>query len=103
GTPQVQARAGLSVADISAGMYAYSNILAALLLRGRTGCGSHIDVAMLESMTEWMSNSLYYTYQGAPPPERAGAFHPGVQPYGPFRAGDGREVMLAVQNEREWA
>lgn len=103
GTPEAQARVGLSVADISAGMYAYSNILAALLLRGRTGKGSHIDVSMLESIMEWMSNPLYYTHNGGAVPGRAGAFHPSVQPYGPFRAGDGREVMLAVQNEREWA
>lgn len=103
GIPQAQARTGFSAADVSAGMYAYSNILAALLLRGRTGEGSHIDVSMLETIVEWMGNPLYYTYQGAAPAPRAGAFHPSVQPYGPFRAGDGREVMLAVQNEREWA
>ena len=103
GIPDAQARTGFSAADVSAGMYAYSNILAALLLRGRTGKGSHIDVSMLETIVEWMGNPLYYTYQGASPAPRAGAFHPSVQPYGPFHAGDGREVMLAVQNEREWA
>ncbi len=103
GIPEAQARTGFSAADISAGMYAYSNILSALLLRGRTGQGSHIDVSMLETIVEWMGNPLYYTYQGAAPAPRAGAFHPSVQPYGPFRAGDGREVMLAVQNEREWS
>jgi len=103
GTPEFQARPGLSVADISAGMYGYSGILAALLLRERTGEGSHIDVSLFETMAEWMGNPLYYTYNGAQPPARSGAFHPSVQPYGPFRAGDGREIMLAVQNEREWA
>ena len=103
GITEAQARTGFSAADISAGMYAYSNILSALLLRGRTGQGSHIDVSMLETIVEWMGNPLYYTYQGAAPAPRAGAFHPSVQPYGPFRAGDGREVMLAVQNEREWS
>jgi itaconate CoA-transferase len=103
GTPEAQARPGLSVADISAGMYAYSSVLAALLLRSRTGEGSRIDVSMLETMTEWMSNPLYYSFAGASVPARSGAFHPSVQPYGPFRAGDGREVMLGVQNEREWA
>ena len=103
GIAEAQARTGFSAADISAGMYAYSNILSALLLRGRTGQGSHIDVSMLETIVEWMGNPLYYTYQGAAPAPRAGAFHPSVQPYGPFRAGDGREVMLAVQNEREWS
>ena len=103
GIAEAQARTGFSAADISAGMYAYSNILSALLLRGRTGQGSHMDVSMLETIVEWMGNPLYYTYQGAAPAPRAGAFHPSVQPYGPFRAGDGREVMLAVQNEREWS
>jgi crotonobetainyl-CoA:carnitine CoA-transferase CaiB-like acyl-CoA transferase len=84
-------------------MYAYSNILAALIERGRTGRGRRIDLSMLESMTEWMGFPLYYGYDGAPPPPRAGARHAAICPYGPFRCGDGRTVMLAVQNEREWA
>jgi itaconate CoA-transferase len=103
GTPDEPAKAGCSIADISAGMYAYSNILAALIQRGRTGKGSHIDVAMLESMMEWMSYPLYYAMDGAPPPPRAGAAHATIYPYGPFPAGDGRVVMLGLQNEREWA
>jgi itaconate CoA-transferase len=103
GTPDEPAKAGCSIADISAGMYAYSNILAALIQRGRTGKGSHIDVAMLESMMEWMSFPLYYAMDGASPPPRAGAAHATIYPYGPFPAGDGRVVMLGLQNEREWA
>jgi itaconate CoA-transferase len=103
GTPDEPAKAGCSIADISAGMYAYSNILAALIQRGRTGKGSHIDVAMLESMMEWMSYPLYYAMDGAAPPPRAGAAHATIYPYGPFPAGDGRVVMLGLQNEREWA
>jgi itaconate CoA-transferase len=103
GTPDEPAKAGCSIADISAGMYAYSNILAALIQRGRTGKGSHIDVAMLESMMEWMSYPLYYAMDGASPPPRAGAAHATIYPYGPFPAGDGRVVMLGLQNEREWA
>ncbi|XXF07091.1 CoA transferase [Pseudomonas sp. D2-3] len=96
------AKAGCSIADIAAGMYAYSNILSALLLRGRTGLGSRIDVSMLESLVEWMGYPLYYAYDGATPPPRAGAAHSTIYPYGPFPAGDGGTVMLGLQNEREW-
>jgi len=103
GTPESMARAGFSAADTSAGMYAYSSVLAALLLRERTGKGSHIDVAMFETLTEWMGNPMYYTYGGQPPAPRTGAFHPSVVPYGPFTMGDGRTVMMGLQNEREWA
>jgi len=103
GTPDEPAKAGCSIADISAGMYAYSNILAALIQRGRTGKGSHIEVAMLETMMEWMSYPLYYAMDGASPPPRAGAAHATIYPYGPFPAGDGRVIMLGLQNEREWA
>ena len=102
GTPDEPAKAGCSIADIAAGMYAYTNILAALLERGRTGQGRHIDVSMLESMVEWMSYPLYYSYEGAAPPPRAGAAHATIYPYGPFPAGDGKTVMLGLQNEREW-
>ncbi|NYT60112.1 CoA transferase [Alcaligenaceae bacterium] len=103
GDPQSPAKAGCSMADISAGMYAYSSILSALLLRGRTGVGSRIDVSMLESTVEWMSFPLYYAFDGAEPPPRAGASHATIYPYGPFPSGDGSEVMLGLQNEREWA
>ena len=102
GTPQTPSKSGISVADISAGMYAYSNILSALLLRDKIGEGSHIDVSMLESMTEWMGYPLYYAYEGAAPPPRTGASHASIYPYGPFTAGDGGTVMLGLQNEREW-
>jgi len=102
GTDAEPAKAGASIADIAAGMYAYSSILAALLLRSRTGEGSHIDVSMLESLAEWMGYPLYYAYDGAAPPPRLGAAHATIYPYGPFVAGDGRTVMLGLQNEREW-
>ncbi len=91
------------MADIAAGMYAYTNILNALILRGRTGAGSHIDLSMLEALAEWMSFPLYYAYAGAPQPPRAGASHATIYPYGPFRAGDGKSVVIGLQNEREWA
>ncbi|WP_280569926.1 CaiB/BaiF CoA-transferase family protein [Chromohalobacter sp. 296-RDG] len=104
GTPgsQGMAKAGCSVADIAAGMYAFSNILSALLLRGRTGVGSHIDVSMLESLVEWMGYPMYYAFDGAEPPPRAGASHSTIYPYGPFPTGDDKTVMLGLQNEREW-
>ena len=102
GTPDEMAKAGCSIADIAAGMYAYSNILAALIERGRTGRGKRIDVSMLESMVEWMGFPMYYAFEGAAPPPRAGAAHATIYPYGPFPAGDGKTVMLGLQNEREW-
>ncbi|PKO44992.1 MAG: CoA transferase [Betaproteobacteria bacterium HGW-Betaproteobacteria-3] len=102
GTPESPAKAGNSVADIAAGMYAYTSILSALLLRGKTGEGSHIDVSMLESLAEWMSYPMYYAFDGAPPPPRTAASHASIYPYGPFEAGDGGTVMLGLQNEREW-
>ena len=103
GTPDEPAKAGCSIADIAAGMYAYSNILAALIARSRTGLGCRIDVSMLESMVEWMGFPLYYAFDGATPPPRAGAAHATIYPYGPFPTGDGKTIMLGLQNEREWA
>jgi len=103
GTQDDPSKAGCSIADIAAGMYAYSSILAALLQRGKTGVGSRIDVSMLESMVEWMGFPMYYAFEGATPPQRAGASHATIYPYGPFAAGDGVSVMLGLQNEREWA
>ena len=102
GSPEEPAKAGCSIADIAAGMYAYTNILAALIARGRSGQGRRIDVSMLEAMAEWMSYPLYYAMDGASPPPRAGAAHATIYPYGPFPAGDGKTVMLGLQNEREW-
>lgn len=102
GTPETPSKAGCSIADIAAGMYAYTSILSALLLRGKTGEGSHIDVSMLESLGEWMGFPMYYAFEGAAPPPRAGASHAAIYPYGPFAVGDGGTVMLGLQNEREW-
>lgn len=103
GTPEEPAKAGCSIADIAAGMYAYTSILAALLQRAKTGQGAHFDVSMLEALTEWMNYPLYYAFEGESPPARSGAAHATIYPYGPFRAGDGKTVMLGLQNEREWA
>ena len=102
GTPDEPAKSGNSIADIAAGMYAYTNILAALMYKQQTGQGQRIDVSMLESLTEWMGFPLYYAFEGASPPPRAGASHATIYPYGPFLAGDGKTVMLGLQNEREW-
>ncbi len=102
GSKQAPSKAGNSIADIAAGMYAYTNILSALLLRARTQVGSHIDVSMLEAMAEWMGYPLYYAFDGATPPPRSEASHASIYPYGPFEAGDGKVVMLGLQNEREW-
>jgi itaconate CoA-transferase len=102
GTPDTPSKAGCSISDIAAGMYAFSNILAALIARGKSGQGCRIDVSLLESTVEWMSYPLYYAYDGAEPPPRTGASHATIYPYGPFAAGDGGTVMLGLQNEREW-
>jgi len=102
GTENDYAKAGCSISDIAAGMYAYSNILAALIERGKTGKGKRIDVSMLESMTEWMGFPLYYTFRGNSAPQRTGASHATIYPYGPFLTGDNKQVILGVQNEREW-
>lgn len=103
GGADTPSKAGCSIADIAAGMYAYTRILAALLARSNGAGGCRIEVSMLESMVEWMNYPLYYTFEGAPPPRRAGAAHATIYPYGPFATGDGRTVMLGLQNEREWS
>jgi itaconate CoA-transferase len=105
GTPETPCKAGNSAADIAAGMYAYSSILAALIERGKTGRGRRIEISMLEAMAEWMSYPLYYSIDDQPPPGRTGASHATIYPYGPFKVGAGDTagtVMLGLQNEREW-
>jgi itaconate CoA-transferase len=102
GTPEQPSRTGVPIADIAAGTYAYSSILAALIERGRTGQGCHIDLSMLEALCEWMGYPLYYTLDGGTPPARTGAAHATIAPYGPFATGDGKTVFLGLQNEREW-
>jgi crotonobetainyl-CoA:carnitine CoA-transferase CaiB-like acyl-CoA transferase len=102
GTPEHPSKSGNSIADIAAGMYAYTNILSALIQRDKTGEGSHIDVSMLEALGEWMGFPMYYAMDNASPPPRNAAAHATIYPYGPFVAGDGGTVMLGLQNEREW-
>jgi len=102
GTPDAPAKVGISVADISAGMYAFSSVLAALLRREKTGEGASLEISLFDSLAEWMSYPLYYSYGGTPPP-RSGARHAVIAPYGPYTAGDGHVVYLGLQNEREWS
>jgi crotonobetainyl-CoA:carnitine CoA-transferase CaiB-like acyl-CoA transferase len=102
GTGDEPAKVGISVADIAAGMYAFSGVLAALLRREKTGEGSALEISLFDSLAEWMSYPVYYAYGGTPPP-RSGARHAVIAPYGPYTAGDGRVVYLGLQNEREWA
>jgi itaconate CoA-transferase len=103
GTPESPAKAGIPAADIAAGMYAFSSILAALVRRGRSGEGATIDVTMLEALGEWMGFPAYFTAYGGSAPPRSGPYHATIVPYGPFHAGDGQTVFISVQNEREFA
>jgi len=103
GTREQPAKAGIPVADIAAGMYAYSSILAALLRRARSGEGATLDITMFEALGEWMGFPAYFTAYGGSAPPRSGAHHATIVPYGPFQAGDGGTVFLSVQNEREFA
>src|SRR5918999_5994783 len=102
GTPEVPSKVGIAVADIAAGMYAYSGILAALLRRERTGEGATLEVSLFESLGEWMGFPAYYAMYSGKEPPRSGARHASIAPYGPFECGDGEEIFLGVQNEREW-
>ena len=103
GTPDTPVKAGIPAADIAAGMYAFTSILAALVRRGRSGEGATIEVTMLEALGEWMGFPAYFTAYGGAAPPRSGPYHATIVPYGPFKAGDGQTVFLSVQNEREFA
>ncbi len=102
GTEDAPAKVGISVADIAAGMYAYSGILAALLARTATGLGTSLEVSLFDALAEWMAQPAYYTGYGGTPLPRSGPDHAFIAPYGPFRAGDGGRVSLGIQNAREW-
>lgn len=103
GTEEVPSKAGISIADIGAGMYAFTGILTELYRREKTGEGGHVEVSMFEALGEWMGYPLYYSGFGGSPPRRTGARHATIAPYGPIEAGDGGTVMVGLQNEREWA
>jgi crotonobetainyl-CoA:carnitine CoA-transferase CaiB-like acyl-CoA transferase len=102
GTPEAPCKAGISVADIAAGMYAYTGVLTALYERERTGRGSGFEVSLLDALGEWMTQPYLYTVYGGQEPRRTGARHASISPYGPYRA-HGGEVFIGLQNEREWA
>lgn len=102
GTGDTPVKSGISIADIAAGTQAHSAILAALILRAKTNVGSKIDISMLEAMVEWMGFPLNYAYEGADPPQRSGADHASIYPYGAFQSGDGKSIMIGLQNDREW-
>jgi crotonobetainyl-CoA:carnitine CoA-transferase CaiB-like acyl-CoA transferase len=103
GTPDTPSKVGISIADIAAGMYAFSSILAALVRRSTTGTGALLDISMLDALAEWMGYPAYYAGYGGTPLPRTGARHAAIAPYGPYTAGDGHVVYLGLQNEREWA
>ena len=103
GTPETPGKSGISIADIAAGMYAYTGVLTALFQRERTGKGTAFDVSMFEALGEWMGYPAYFANYGGSAPPRTGAAHATIHPYGPFSAGDGRTVFFGIQNEREWA
>ena len=103
GSPDAPAKAGISVADIAAGMYAYSGILTALYERERTGRGTSVDVSLLDALGEWMTQPVYFTSYGGHPAQRTGARHTSISPYGPYAAAGGAQVFIGLQNEREWA
>ena len=102
GTEETPSKVGISVADIAAGMCAFSGILTALFARDKTGAGRAIEVSLFEALAEWMGYPAYYTAYGGSAPRRSGASHAAIAPYGPFRSGDGKTVYLGLQNEREW-
>jgi crotonobetainyl-CoA:carnitine CoA-transferase CaiB-like acyl-CoA transferase len=102
GTPESPARVGISICDIAAGMHVYGAVLEALLLRGRTGQGSALEVTLFDAMADWMSVPYLHWVYGGRAPARTGLMHYGITPYGPFVSRDGDVVLVAVQNEREW-
>ena len=102
GTPEVPSKVGIAVADMAAGMYAYSGILAALFRRERTGEGAALEVSLFEALAEWMGFPAYYAMYGGKEPPRSGGRHASIAPYGPFECGDGNQIFFGVQNEREW-
>jgi itaconate CoA-transferase len=102
GTEAEPAKAGIPAADIAAGMYAFSGVLAALYDRERTGVGTHLEISLFDALVEWMGFPLQYTAGSGAPPPRRGTSHAAIAPYGTFAAGDGTEVVIGIQNEREW-
>ncbi|MFI1855188.1 CaiB/BaiF CoA transferase family protein [Streptomyces sp. NPDC020480] len=102
GGPDGPARVGVSIADIAAGMYAYSGILTALFTRATTGVARAVEVSLFEALAEWMNQPAYYTRFGGTQPPRVGTQHATIAPYGAYPCADGKDVLFSIQNEREW-
>ncbi|WP_338596996.1 CaiB/BaiF CoA-transferase family protein [Saccharopolyspora sp. SCSIO 74807] len=103
GTEDTMVKPGFSAADVASGMHMYSAVLMALYQRERTGQGTVVEVAMLDALTDWIANHIYYTQHNGAPPERVNIGHPSLVPYGAFETADGDQVVIGVQNDREWA
>ncbi|MFD7612149.1 CaiB/BaiF CoA transferase family protein [Streptomyces sp. NPDC059828] len=102
GTPEQPVKAGIPAADVAAAMYAFSGVLAALLRRATTGLGGPVEISMLESLAEWMGHPLHHGMHGGTPPARTGLAHAVIAPYDAYATSDGGQVLLSVQNDREW-
>jgi len=103
GTEDTPSKVGIAVADIATGMYAYAGILTALYQREKSGKGTRVEATMFEALAEWMGYPIYYTHFGGTAPARTGPDHAAIVPYGCYQTGDGKSIMLGLQNEREWA
>ena len=102
GTPEQPSRVGISAADIATGMYALSGCLGALLRRATTGQGTHVEIAMLDALGEWMGSAMNHAMYGKGSPERRPSSHPALAPYGVHPCADG-QILFGIQNDREWA
>ncbi|KOX38285.1 MULTISPECIES: CaiB/BaiF CoA transferase family protein [unclassified Streptomyces] len=102
GTPEQPVKSGIPAADIAAGMYAFSGVLAALVRRGTTGRGGPVEVSLLDSLAEWMGHPLHHGAHGGEAPARTGLAHAVIAPYDAYPTADGGLVLLSVQNDREW-
>jgi len=102
GTPETPCKAGISVADIAAGVYAFSGVLMALYRRQTTGQGGVVQVSLFDALSEWVLPAAYYAVYGGMPPPRTGAEHASIAPYGPYFTADGKQINIGIQNEREW-
>ena len=102
GSANEPSRVGVSIADIAAGMYSHSAILEALIARGISGCGRHIEVSLFDALADWMAVPLLWQDYGGKAPKKLGLAHPSICPYGAFKTADGKIILISIQNEREW-
>ena len=101
GGPEAPARVGVSVTDVASGMNAYEAVLEAIIARGRSGQGASIAVSLFDAMADWMTVPLLH-HEGGSSPKRLGLSHPSIAPYGVFKSKDGADVLISIQNDREW-